>query len=443
MRQVKIEKTDYPNLSWAKDQDQVFHFKGGIPGQTVEIIPIKRRTHYTRAKIRQVLQGADYEKEPGCPAHGICGGCIYQKTPYDLEHKIKEDQLKDLYQDYWTEDSKLIKTLDRYYYRNKMEYTFGDQVKGGPLILGLHRRFHMHEIVDTTGCLIAPKDFEKIRAYTQAFYREKAVPFYHRMTKEGTLRHLVLRKSFRGKNIMVNLVTRSQGHIYLEDYIKGLKTLDLDCPVTSIYHTINDQAGDAVLCDQLILVDGQDGIHENLMGLDFKITPFSFFQPNPIGVEKIYQKALDFGGDTRGKSIFDLYSGTGTLAQIMASRAENVYAVEIVQDAVDNAKEMAQKNKLTNIQFVCGDVGKVLEDYQGQVDTILVDPPRVGLLPQAMKNILKAQAEKIVYISCNPKTQKANLDEFVEKGYKVEKLMAFDQFPGTVHVEALTLLTRV
>ncbi len=442
-QEVTIEKTDYPNLSQARGQDQTFRFKGGLPGQKVEIIPIKKRPNYTRAKIRQILGDAPYETDPGCPAHGRCGGCIYQKTPHDIQHALKEAQLKDLYQDYWTQDSHLEEASDHNHYRNKMEYTFGDQVKGGPLVLGLHRRFHMHEIVDTTGCRIAPEDFEKIRAYTQDFYRERKVPYYHRMAKEGTLRHLVLRKSFREKKIMVNLVTRSQGQIYLEDYIQGLEDLDLDCTISSIYHTINDQAGDAVICDQLIHVKGDDGIHEKLLGLDFKITPFSFFQPNPLGVEKIYQKALDYAGQTQGKSIFDLYSGTGTLAQILASQAQSVYAVEIVQDAVDNAREMAKKNKLDNITFVCDDVGKALEDYQGQVDTILVDPPRVGLLPQAMKNILKAQVEKIVYISCNPKTQKDNLDQFVENGYRVEKLCAFDQFPGTVHCETVTLLSKL
>ncbi len=442
LKEVRIEKTDYPNLSQGTLEGQNFHFKGGLPGQVAEIIPIKRRPKFTRAKIRQILEAADYEVEEGCPAHGFCGGCIYQKTPYSLEHKIKEDQLKRLYENYWTEESHLLETLDPHYYRNKMEYTFGDKEKGGPLVLGLHRRFHMHEIVDTTGCLIAPKDFEKIRAYTQDFYREKQVSYYHRMAQVGTLRHLVLRKSFREKKIMLNLVTQSQEEIYLEEYIQGLENLDLECPVTSIYHTINDQAGDAVLCDKLIHVKGDQGIQEKLMGLNFKITPFSFFQPNPIGVEKIYEKALEFAGETKGKAIFDLYSGTGTLAQILAKEAEKVYAIEIVQDAVDNAKEMAEKNGLDNIEFYCGDVGKVLEDFQGQVDTIFVDPPRVGLLPQAMKNILKAQARKIIYISCNPKTQKANLDEFVENGYKVEKLCAFDQFPGTVHVESVCMMSR-
>lgn len=442
LKEVKIIRTDYPNISYGDLEGQTFQFKTGLPGQTMEIIPIKKRPQYVKSKVRRRLRLADYEVQEGCPAYGACGGCDYQKTSLEKEHALKEDQLKRLFEDYWTQDSHLYEALDPDQYRNKMEYTFGDEVKDGPLVLGLHRRYSSHDIVDTRGCTIAPKDFEKIRTYTQNFYRERQVPAYQRRRVQGTLRHLVLRKSFRKNTLMVNLVTRSQGEIYLEDYLEGLLNLDLEGKITSVYHTLNDQRGDAVLCDEARLLYGEEGIYEELMGLTFKITPFSFFQPNPLGIEKIYEKALDWAGDLKEKEAFDLYSGTGTLAQIMAQEGARVTAIEIVEDALENAREMAKENGLDNIDFHCGDVGKVLESLDKKADFVLVDPPRMGLSPQAMKNILKTQTQKIVYISCNPRTMKANLDQFVEEGYKLEKLVAFNQFPRTVHVEALTMLCK-
>lgn len=423
--------------------------KGGLPGQ-IWRCRVKRSHAGVREVVPlQLLAPSPMEHRPTCPQAGICGGCNYQTISVETELLLKSRQLRELYAPLGLSSAiSLYRSPLLEGYRSKMEYTFGDSTPGGPLTLGLHRPGHFYDILPTPLCNIVPEDFNSLRKAVERFCREREWTFYHRAKKSGYLRHLVLRAALTTGELMVNLVTTSEHDwtaLDTTEFLRLLHSLSLSMRLVSVYHTTNDSVADVVQADALDLLEGRSYLEERLFDLSFHVGPFSFFQPNVIGAKNLYTKALDLAGDLRGKTVYDLYSGTGTLAQIAASRAQRVIGVEIVEEAVEKAREACQRNGLANVRFVAADVLAELTrlaDIGDRPDVVLLDPPRQGIHPKAIAHLLAAAPERIVYISCNPTTQVHDLSLFTAGGYRVEQVVAFDQFPRTKHVDAPTLMVR-
>lgn len=451
--------------------------KGGLPGQLWRARIKRKKAGIVEVNLWALLKKSKIEKAAECSDADHCGGCNYQTLPYETELMIKGEQMNELYAPVFKGRVPLFPSPIIEAYRNKMEYTFGDRFKGGPLCLGLHKPKHYYDILSTEACNIVPDDFNKIRAAVEKFARDKGLTFYHRLDRRGYLRHLVIRSSRAGDQLMINLVTRTFesedafehrsdsnsdnsseagpdreiGNFLhgedkiLNDFTNRLRSLSLTGNLISIYHTRNDSPADAVIAEDLTLLWGKAELEEEISGLNFKIGPFSFFQPNVAGAEKLYKKAMEFAGDLSGKTVYDLYCGTGTLTQIAGQKAQRVIGVEIVEEAVEKARLSAMENGMVNVKFIVDDVLKQLADLAekgDKPDLVLLDPPREGVHPKAVKYIIEAQPEKIVYISCNPKSQIRDLELFLEGGYKIEKIAAFDQFPRTKHVVLGELKTK-
>ena len=447
--EIKIENMEFPNKGRATYEGETIRFKGGIQGQKVKARTTKWKKGIMEAKILEVLEKSPMETEKGCLHYGVCGGCSYQTLSYENELKLKENQVRGLFEKedldinlLGIEPSPLVRG-----YRNKMEYTFGDEEKDGPLALGLHMKGRFYEVVNTNDCNIVNPDFTIIREGVREYFASKEIPFYNVRRHEGVLRHLVIRRAASTGEILINLVTSSgykeaDPSIYNEEFVEILNKLELEGNIKAILHTINDGLGDVVKSDELKLLYGRDYIMEEILGLKFKISPFSFFQTNSIGAEKLYSIAREFAGSLDNKLVFDLYSGTGTIAQIMAPVARKVIGIEIVEEAVQMAKENAKLNGLDNVEFIAGDVLKAVDDLTEKPDLIVIDPPREGVNPKAINKIIDFNPETFVYVSCNPVTLARDLKVFIERGYKVEKAKLMDMFPRTSHVEAITLLVK-
>lgn len=448
--EVKVEVMKYPNISIGKlDGDVPIEFKGGLLGQVCHVKVTRNRKDYKKGKYLNLVEHSNLENSRFyCPQADICGGCAYQKVPYETELMLKLDMIKKLFVDNNIEfdgEISINRSPETIGYRNKMEYTFGDKEKGGDLILGLHRQNRFYEIVDTNDCNIVDNDFNIIRKSVQNYFREKNTSFYHKSKREGLLRHFIIRKAHRTGEVMCILVTSSDesfDQMRKTLFINFLNNLDIQGKIVSIFHVTNDSVADAVIPEKIDLLYGKDHIREEMMGLSFNISPFSFFQPNIFTAEKLYQKAFEFAEIDKNMNVLDLYSGTGTITQVMASVAREATGIEIVEEAVDKATENAKINDIDNIKFLCGDVLKEIENVKGDYDVVILDPPRAGIMPDALDKILDLNPQKFIYISCNPKTQVDNFKEFIASGYKIKKYEIVDQFPNSRHVESIALLEK-
>lgn len=446
-----VSKIDFPNKGTVDcGEEGIAIVKGTIPGQKVSFVVSKKRSGKSEGRLKEVLEPSVLENaEPLCPHFGDCGGCSYQTMDYENQIRLKADMVKNIldraiHTEYQFEG--ILKSPTQWHYRNKMEFSFGDEYKDGPLALGLHKKGSFHDIVTASECKIVSEDYNKILQCILEYCTEKELSFYHKMHHEGFLRHLLIRRGVKTKQIIVSIVTTSQEeelkNADFDSLVDKLCKLDLDCRLCGILHIINDGVADVVKSDEIRVLYGEDIIYEELLGLKFKISTFSFFQTNSLGAEVLYTKAREYVGETKDKLIFDLYSGTGTIAQILAPVAKKVVGVEIVDEAVEAAKENAKFNHLENCEFIAGDVLKVIDEIEDKPDVIVLDPPRDGIHPKALKKIIDFGVDKMVYISCKPTSLARDLEMLQECGYRVEKACAVDMFPGTVHVETVALLSR-
>ncbi len=498
--------------------------KNGLPGQKVEFVVSKKRNGRCEGRLLRVLTPSPLECEPNlCPHFGICGGCTFQSIPYEEQLKIKEQQVRELLQpvidrrvreegpadkphvpgasvpgtsvpgapapepELQKEQAPCV--FDRIFegvkpsplpseYRNKMEFSFGDEEKGGPLALGLHRRGSFHDVVNADGCRIVHPDFSRILAATREYFAAEGISFYRKLQHSGYLRHLLVRRAVKTGEILVALVTSGQmmevaQNRLLTGWRDALLTLPLDGRFAGILHIRNDSLADIVQSDETTVLYGQEYFYEELLGLRFQISPFSFFQTNSLGAEVLYDTVREYVGDTRGKVVFDLYSGTGTIAQMLAPVAEKVIGVEIVAEAVEAARQNAARNGLGNCEFIVGDVMKVLAAWgaeggpavggEGSVadgvsvsdaasiaagsgvspDIIILDPPRDGIHPKALDRIGgEIRAKRIVYVSCKPTSLARDLEKLMAYGYVPERICCVDMFPSTANIETACLLNR-
>ena len=478
-----IERVDFPNkgVITTEEGKQVI-VKNGVQGQKVSASINKIRKGKCEGRLLEVLEKSPLElDEPGCVHFAECGGCTYQTLPYEEQLKMKAEQVKKLIDDVIAPISEGYEFLGikasptQKAYRNKMEFSFGDAYKDGPLALGMHKRGSFYDIVSVPECQIVDEDFRTVLMTTLEFFAERGSSFYHKLRHEGYLRHLLVRKAVKTGEILVDLVTTTQlEHMWetgateslaeqeialLDAWKEALLAKEYVGKMTGILHTKNDSLADVVANDGTDVLFGQDYFFEELLGLRFKITPFSFFQTNSLGAEVLYETAREFIGDALtgpedgagtagadaqvdGKVVFDLYSGTGTIAQMLSPVAKKVIGVEIIEEAVEAAKINAELNGLHNCEFIAGDVLKAIDDIEEKPEYIVLDPPRDGIHPKALDKIIRYGVPQMVYISCKPTSLARDLEILQARGYKVEKVCCVDMFPNTVHVETVCLLSR-
>lgn len=470
------KKDEDGNTVWDTETvEKTFSVKGALKGQKVRFSVKKMRNGGGEGRLMEVLEPSSIEDtEPVCPHFGICGGCAYQTLSYNNQLQLKENQVKSLLDEVISSSyvwDGIKKSPVQQGYRNKMEFSFGDEYKDGPLALGMHKKGSFYDVVTVNHCKIVDEDYTRILQTVLDFFTENEIPYYKKMQHLGSLRHLVIRQTATGKDILINLVTTTQTKNYpqsnlytdettgekqitaekykeVKDYLmldklqERLLALPLNGKIVGILHTLNDSLSDAVVPEKIIKLYGQDCVYEEILGLKFKISPFSFFQTNSKGAEVLYDTARSYIGETKDKVIFDLYSGTGTIAQMLAPVAKEVIGVEIVEEAVEAAKENAKLNGLDNCEFIAGDVLKVIDDIEEKPDIIVLDPPRDGINPKALEKIINYGVDEMVYISCKPTSLARDLVVLQARGYRVVKACGIDQFPGTLHVETVVLLSQ-
>ena len=519
-----IEGCTFPNKGYFHLDGIRISVKGVLPGASVRVRIKKKRQDHAEAILIDTLKDSPLvTKKPVCPHFYECGGCTYQHIGYTNQLRLKEKMVKELLLPVvpdlpW---EGILPSPEPLQYRNKMEFTFGDAEKDGPLTLGLHRQGSTYDVLEVKNCAIVRPAWNEILTFTQKFFREHKVNFYHKMQHYGILRHLVVRQSFADGGILVNLVTTTKHELpdpkrsktgsaenektaidntaieneglrneiiqelHLPEYVAGLvgleasgkfETLTSHSHLAGVLYTENDNLSDAVVCDSLTKLYGDDYLMEEVLGLKFKVSPFSFFQTNTRGCEVLYSKVREYvlsvyddavdeksgvsavasegvdkekekekAGKDAGKKagvIYDLYSGTGTIAQLMAPIAKKVYGIEIVEEAVEAAKENAKLNKLNNCEFIAGDVLAKLDEIEEKPDFIILDPPREGCTPKALEKIISYGVPYMVYISCKPSSLARDLVVLKERGYQVIRASAVDEFPNTVHVETVCLLSN-
>lgn len=447
----EVLRVDFPNKGILNIDGEKAVVKNTLPGQKISFVVNKIRKDKCEGQLVEVFAKSPLETaEPKCIHFGPCGGCTYQTLPYETQLEIKEEQVKNLLDEvcsgYRFEG---IKGSPRQWgYRNKMEFAFGDEEKGGPLALGLHKKGSFYDILTTDHCQIVDADYNKILSNVLEYFTGLGLNFYKKMTHVGYLRHLLIRKAAKTGEILINLVTSTQwDHEELEaevieEFKNRLLKLNLNGSIAGILHSYNDSKADVVQSDRTDILYGRDYIYEELLGLKFKISTFSFFQTNSLGAEVLYDTVRDFIGDTRDKYIFDLYSGTGTIAQILAPVAKKVIGVEIVEEAVMAARENAALNGLDNCEFIAGDVLKVIDTINDKPDLIVLDPPRDGIHPKALEKIIDFGVDRMVYVSCKPTSLARDLLILQKRGYMAERVCCVDMFPNTPHVETVVKMSK-
>lgn len=491
-----VEQVSFPNkcVVAVEGEEKKVVVKNALEGQKVRFRLSKSRKGKCEGNLLEVLEPSPVEltgADVPCVHFGACGGCTYQHLSYENQLALKERQIRELLApvisaaggDFDAVFEGVMGSPRQFGYRNKMEFSFGDTCKEGDLALGMHKRGSFYDIVTVSDCQIVDADFRKILTAALHYFASKKISYFHKNTHEGYLRHLLVRKATKTQEILVDLVTTTQlqrpdeaytnaegepdlvaiafhntqarikGEIIREDellrgFVDTLTELELDGHLAGVLHTHTDSVADVVKDEGTDILYGESFFYEELLGLRFLISPFSFFQTNSLGAEVLYDVArqcvgkLDADGE-HGAVVYDLYSGTGTIAQVLAPVAKKVIGVEIVEEAVEAAKENAALNGLTNCEFLAGDVLKVLDDITEKPDFIVLDPPRDGIHPKALEKIIDYGVDRMVYISCKPTSLARDLEVLQARGYQVERVRCVDMFPGTVHVETVVLMSKV
>ena len=476
--EMKIEGVVYPGKAYglvgSGENVKKCWLKSGLAGQRVQVRITKKRSKKIEGQVLAVLEGAPGEIAPECPVFGRCGGCSYQNLPYEDQLAMKAGWVKELLDEAGVtgyEWRPILPSPEVFGYRNKMEFSFGDDTPGGPLRLGLHEKGRFYNIVGAGDCRLVHRDFGLLVEAITAYFGERGTPYFHKRSHEGYLRHVVIRRASATGEILVNLVTTSQGELDREAFVAHLSALPLGGSLAGILHSVYDGVADVVQADRITVLYGEGFIHDRVLGLEFAISPFSFFQTNTRGAEVLYQTVRQGvqevwqqrhpapegqrwsceaaardqaeAGFAAQPVIFDLYCGTGTIAQVMAPMAKKVVGVELVEEAVEAAKSNAAANGLDNCTFIAGDVMEKVAELTDRPEVIILDPPREGIHPKAIWGILDFHPEIFAYVSCKASSLARDLPFFVQAGYKVESVRCVDMFPHTQHVETVVLMSRV
>ncbi|MDR1941758.1 MAG: 23S rRNA (uracil(1939)-C(5))-methyltransferase RlmD [Endomicrobium sp.] len=441
---VTAEKIVFPGRSLCRCSDGVALFTEGLlPGESADVLVIKDKKSFREGLLKKITRPCAQRIEPLCPSFGRCGGCTFQNADYTNQIKYKAGYISELLAFTAAPASDILQSPDVWNYRNKMEFSFFDN--GGQTDLGLHCRGSFNRYVSVPPCFIADGDFVKAAAIVKNFANKKGLPAYDNKTHEGFFRHLVLRKAQNNGQFLVNIVTNA-ADFHKEEFNSLVE--ELSEFADSICWTQNARVSDAVAADSFCVLRGKESILEklNVGGKDyfFNISAFSFFQTNSKGAQILYNEILKLLDPSKDDVLVDLYCGTGTIGISLAHKVKEVIGIEQIQQAVENAKENALLNNVSNASFFALTAEKwVLQNGGKRFDAVVADPPRSGLTSGVIKFLTGCGAKKIVYVSCNPSTLARDLALIIQDGqYKIKAVTPVDMFPQTYHIEAAVLLEK-
>lgn len=457
LHNVLIEEVAAEGNAIARVDGKVLFVPQAVPGDVADICVTKSKKNYMEGYVADIIHPSPYRQKPFCIHYGICGGCKWQPLPYRMQLEAKEkqvyDQLVRIGKLDVPEIEPIIGSERQRYYRNKLEFTFSkrrwllegenpDEVTGNDRLgLGFHVGRFFDKVLDIKECHLQPDPSNDIRLFIKRHALENGIEFFDLREHTGVLRNLTIRTASSGETMIILSV------ISFDEKIAELLNAVADNfpQISSVYYFINTKANDSTSDLTAVLYRGKDAIYEEMEGLRFRIGPKSFFQTNSLQAYNLYKVAREFAGLTGKETVYDLYTGTGTIAQFVSSRASKVIGIEYVREAVEDAAANCRANGISNCEFFAGDMkdiltGEFLKEHS-RPDVIILDPPRAGIHPDVAKTILEAAPERIVYVSCNPASQARDIALLSER-YSIGRVRPVDMFPQTHHVENVVLLNR-
>jgi 23S rRNA (uracil1939-C5)-methyltransferase len=435
---LRIESLAFGGSGVARLDGYVVFVQGGIPGDIVRAVVGKAKRSYAEARAVEVLESSPERVDPAAPHPGA----PWQVLPYERQLEAKQDQVEDALrrlgrlEGYVLEP--IVPAVERWRYRNKLEYSFGSDPVSGRLVCGFHAPGRWEEIVEIEDCLLASVASNEARERVVRWCRAQGLAPYDRRTGEGFLRNLVVREGRRTGQLQVRLVT---GYGALD--VEGLAAAA--APVEGLLWTRLESVAETTHGGETEVIAGADRLDEELGGLRLRISPHAFLQTNTEMAERLYGLAIEYAGLGGFERVYDLYCGIGTIALLLAPRVAEVWGLELVEEAIADAIAGARLNEIDNARFFAGDVRLVLRDLvdrAGRPDVVVVDPPRAGLSQKVVRRIIEAAPRRIVYVSCNPTTLAPNAAQLVEAGYRLRRVRPVDMFPQTPHIECVALLER-
>ncbi len=447
----KNDTIELPVTGYTSEGSGVGHYngqavfvQGAAEGDTIECVIIKAKKTYAIGKLLNVLKASPDRVIPDCPVFPRCGGCVYRHISYEAELRQKRQRVADAlsrigHLDVIPEEITGCVSPDRY--RNKAQYPVG--MNNGRLLTGFYAPFS-HRVIDCKNCLLQPEEYAKILKTVSKWAEKYKIPVYNEEDGKGLLRHVYIRKGFETGEIMVCLVINGQKIFKTNELIEVLK---IACPeIKTVLLNHNTEDTNVILGKQNTVLYGDGFIEDVLCGKRFRISPLSFYQVNHDQAQRLYEKTAEFAVTPETETVIDLYCGAGTIGLSLADKVKSVIGVEIVPEAIEDAKINAKLNGITNAEFICGDAAEAAKqlDERGILpDTVIVDPPRKGCDEALLHTIADMAPERVVYVSCDPGTLARDLAVLETLGYKTEKVCPYDMFPRTVHVESVVLLTKV
>lgn len=442
---VVIEDMGHDGEGIGKAEGYTLFIKDAVIGDTVEAKIMKAKKNYGYARLMRVLNPSPYRVEPKCPCARACGGCQLQFLSYEKQLEFKKNKVKGNLERIGgfgqVEIEKVIGMENPWRYRNKAQFPVGKN-KDGEIITGFYAG-RTHSIIPNRNCYLGAEVNEEILNQVIAYMTDNHVEPYEEAGGKGLVRHILIRNGFKTGEIMVCIIANGRTLPKVNNLIERLQTIP---GMTSISLNVNTKRNNVILGDEVITLWGQETISDYIGDIKFEISPLSFYQVNPVQTEKLYGTALEYAGLTGKETVWDLYCGIGTISLFLAQKAKQVYGVEIVPPAIEDAKRNARRNGIENAEFYVGKAEEVLpqkyEEEGIRADVIVVDPPRKGCEPEVLDTMLHMKPERIVYVSCDSATLARDLKILCEKEYQIEKVAVCDMFGNSVHVETVCKLVR-
>ncbi len=450
------------NIDGNEDKKLVIFVHGGYPGDTLEVAITKYKKTYAEAAVKTIITPSPVRTDPKCSYSLYCGGCKQQDMIYDNQAEYKQAQVKDIFERlgglFNFEFEKIVKAENYFYYRNKMEYSFAvkrwltpDEINNNfdiadrDFALGMHLPNMYDKVLDIKECFLQSELSNRILNFTRDYFKSKEISIYSTKTHEGILRNLVIRTAFHTNDVMVNLVTSEENDDLMIDYCKELLKI---CPeVTTFVNNISQKKASIAFGDYEKLYYG-NGVNYDYIGkFKFRISANSFFQTNTKQAEKLYSTAKEYADITVNDVVYDLYCGAGTISIYVSEDAKKVFGFETVESAIADGEINISINNIDNVKLFTADLNKsflnlIEKNELEKPDILIADPPRSGMNPTTVKDIIHLSPKRIVYVSCNPATQARDIKLLIEGGYKLLKVKPVDMFPHTYHIENVALLEK-
>jgi len=453
---VEVSGLGFEGEGVAKVEGFPVFIQGALVGEKVKVKIIKVSKNFAFGKLIEVIETSEHRRDPVCSIYKRCGGCGLQHLSYEGQLDFKKSRVKDVLERVGklkiNEDSQVVSTdggvvlhdtigmEEPYRYRNKVQLPVGEE--NGEIKIGFYAQ-RSHEIIDMNTCHIQDQVGDKVVALTKEWMKKYNIKPYDEKNHKGTVRHIMIRRGFNTNEVMVVLVTRTKELSHKEEFVSLIRE-NIE-GIKSIIQNVNNKKTNVILGEENITLFGEDHISDYIGDFKFNISPLSFFQVNPIQTEVLYSKAMEYAGLTGKETVFDAYCGAGTISLFLSQKAKKVYGVEIVEQAIEDARVNAKENNIDNVEFIVGKSEEVIPELieKGiKADVMVVDPPRKGCEKSLLESIGKMQPDRIVYVSCDPGTLARDLAILEGEGYRTVEVQPVDMFPQGAHVESVTLLTR-